>query len=179
MAGVQAAEEIDCDMPAPAGKLTSVPEIAAYVLAHAAGFAWGLTVNPMIFRSLIAQGYRDHLMLVVIALSIAVSAVVLLVFLLLRKLMAGSGAPPPPANVPPPAVKFTDLPEIAAYVLAHAAGIAWNAIVTPLIFRSLLAQGHRILLPGVGIALSITVSIIVLLIFLFLRKATAGLGKPA
>jgi hypothetical protein len=165
-------------MPAPRGKLTDVPEIAAYVLAHAAGFAWGFTVNPMIFRSLIAQGYRDHLMLVVVALGIAVAVVVLLIFLLLRKAMAGSGAPPPPANVPPSPVKFTDLPELGAYVLAHGAGIAWNAIVTPLIFRALLEQGHRTLLQGVGISLSITVSIVVLLLFLFLRKAMAGPGQP-
>ena len=150
-------------MPAPKGKLTDVPEIAAYVLAHMAGLAWGYGVNPMIFRSLVAQGYRDHLVLVAVALGIAVSVVVLLIFLLLRRAMAGSGAPP--ANVPPPPVKFTDLPEIGAYVLAHAAGIAWNAIVTPLIFRSLLEGGHRTLLPGVGISLSITVSIVVLLLF--------------
>ena len=160
-------------MPAPRGKLTDLPEIAAYVLAHAAGFAWGFTVNPMIFRSLVAQGHRDHLMLVIIALGIAVAVVVLLIFLLLRKAIAGSGAPPPPANVRP-SPKFTDLPEIGAYVLAHAAGIAWNAIVTPLIFRSLIEGGHRTLLPGIGISLSITVSIVVLLLFLFLRKAMAG-----
>ena len=64
-------------------------------------------------------------------------------------------------------------------MLAHAAGIAWNAIVTPLIFRSLLEQGHRTLLPGVGFALSITVSIVVLLLFLFLRKAMSGPSQPA
>jgi hypothetical protein len=143
-------------MPAPRGKLTDVPEIAAYMLALAAGFAWGFTVNPIIFRSLVAQGYQDHLTLVVAALGIAVSVVVLLIFLLLRKAIAGSGAPPPPANVPPPPVKSTDLPELGAYVLAHGASIAWNAIVTPLIFRALLEQGHRALLQGVGISLSIT-----------------------
>lgn len=161
-------------MPAPRGKFTNIPEIAAYVLAHAAGFAWGFAINPMIFRALIAQGYRDHLMLVVTALGIAVAVVVLLIFLLLRRAMAGTGSPPPPANVPPPPVKFTDLPELGAYVLAHGVGIAWNVIVTPLIFRSLLEGGHRTLLPGVGISLSITVSIVVLLIFLFLRKAMSG-----
>jgi high-affinity Fe2+/Pb2+ permease len=166
-------------MPAPRGKLTDVPEIAAYVLAHMAGLAWGYGVNPMIFRSLVAQGHRDHLVLVAVALGIAVSVVVLVIFLLLRRAMAGSGAPPPPANVPPPPVKFTDLAEIGAYVLAHAAGIAWNAIVTPLFFRSLLEQGHRTLLPGVGFALSITVSIVVLLLFLFLRKAMSAPSQPA
>jgi len=165
-------------MPAPQGKLTDVREISAYVLAHVAGLAWGYGVNPMIFRSLVAQGYREHLVLVAVALGIAVSVVVLLIFLLLRKAIAGSSAPPPPDSAPLPPAKFTDLPEIGAYVLAHAAGIAWNALVTPLIFRSLLEGGHRILLPGVGFALSITVSIVVLLLFLFLRKAMSGPSQP-
>ena len=164
-------------MPAPRGKLTDLPDISAYVLAHAAGIAWGFAVNPMIFRSLIAQGYRDHLPLAAIALGIAVSAVVLLIFLLLRKAMAGSGAPPPPADLPAPSAKFTDLREISAYVLAHAAGIAWGFAVNPMIFRSLIAQGHRnLMLPG--LALGIAVSIVVLLIFLFLRRAMAGPREP-
>jgi hypothetical protein len=164
-------------MPAPGTKLTDVPEITAYVLAHAAGIAWGFAVNPIIFRSLVAQGYRDHLPLVGLAIGIAVSIVVLLIFLLLRKAMAGSVAPPPPADRPAPPAKFTDLREISAYVLAHAAGIAWSAIVNPLIFRSLIAQGHRNLMLT-GLAISIAVSVVVLLIFLFLRKAMAGPGKP-
>src|SRR5437762_2786790 len=50
-----------CTMPAAGRKLTDFPEIVAYVLAHAAGIAWGMTVTPMILRSLIAQGYADHL----------------------------------------------------------------------------------------------------------------------
>jgi len=33
-------------MPAPGGKITDLPEIIAYVLAHAAGYAWGVLVNP-------------------------------------------------------------------------------------------------------------------------------------
>ena len=79
-------------MPAPRGKLTDLPEISAYVLAHAAGIAWGTIVNPMIFRSLVAQGHVN-LMLISIAISISISIVVLLIFLFLRKAMAGSGAP--------------------------------------------------------------------------------------
>ena len=79
-------------MPAPRGKLTDLPDISAYVLAHAAGIAWGFAVNPMIFRSLIAQGHRN-LMLPGLAISIAVSLVVLLIFLLLRKAMAGPREP--------------------------------------------------------------------------------------
>ena len=79
-------------MPAPRGQLTDLPDISAYVLAHAAGIAWGATVNPMIFRSLIAQGHRN-LMLPGLAISIAVSVVVLLIFLFLRKAMAGPAKP--------------------------------------------------------------------------------------
>ncbi len=164
-------------MPAPRGKLTDLPEITAYVLAHAAGIAWGWAVTPKIFRTLIAQGYRDHLMSVGLGLSIAVSAVVLLLFLFLRKAMAGSGAAPPPADLAAPPAKFTDLREISAYVLAHAAGIAWGVAVNPLIFRALVAQGYRnLMLPGLG--LSIAVSVVVLLLFLFLRKAMAMPGGP-
>jgi len=164
-------------MPAPKGKLTDVPEVAAYVMAHAAGLAWGYAVNPLIFRSLVAQDYRDHLVLAAFALGIAVSVVVLLLFLLLRKAMAGTGAPPPPADRPAPPAKFTDLRELAAYVLAHAASLAWGSIVNPLIFRTLIAQGVRNLIP-IGLAISVTVSIVVLLLFLFLRKAMAGSGQP-
>jgi hypothetical protein len=148
------------------------------VCAHAAGIAWGLAVNPTIFRSLVEQGYRDHLRSIAIAIGIAVSVVVLLIFLFLRKAMAGSGAAPPPADLPTPPAKFTDLPEISAYVLAHAAGIAWSATVNPLIFRSLITLGrHNIMLTS--IAIGIAVSIVVLLIFLFLRKAMAGSGAPS
>ena len=147
------------------------------------GVAWGMIASPMIFRSLIEQGYRDHLPLMALVHSIAVSAVVLLIFLLLRKAMMGSGmgsgAPPPPADVPAAPAKFTDLREILAYVLAHAAGIAWAFTVNPMIFRSLVAQGHGNLIWLISIAIIIAVSIVVLLIFLFLRKAMAGPGKPA
>jgi hypothetical protein len=165
-------------MPAPPGKLTTLSEIIAYALAHAAGLAWGFTANPVILRSLFAQGYREYLVLVVLALTVSASTVVLLLFLLLRRMIAGAAPPPPPANAPPPPVKFTDFPEIAAYVLAHAAGIAWNVLVTPLIFRSLIAAGRHDLMP-IGFALSLTVSIVVLLLFLFLRKVMSGPGQAA
>src|ERR1043166_7728992 len=125
-------------MPAPKGKLTDLPELGAYVLAHALGLAWGIAANPLIFRSLVAQGYRDHLLMFGIAMSAVVSIVVLLIFLGLRKLFAGAASAPPPAAPPVPPSKLTDIPELAAYVLAHAAGIAWGATVTPLIFRSLI-----------------------------------------
>ena len=165
-------------MPAPRGKLTDLPEISAYVLAHAAGIAWGTIVNPMIFRSLVAQGFVDHIRSAAFALTAVSSIVVLLLFLILRKAMMGSGPPPPPADRPAPPAKFTDLREIAAYVLAHAAGIAWAVTVNPMIYRSLVAQGH-VNLMLISIAISISISIVVLLIFLFLRKAMAGSGAPS
>jgi hypothetical protein len=157
-------------MPTPGTKLTDPAEIAAYVLAHGAGLTWGIVVNPRILRSLLAQGQTQHFVLAAIALSIAVSLVVLLIFLVLRKAMSGAGAPPPPADRPAPPAEFTNGREITAYVLAHAAGIAWGATVTPLIFRSLIAQGHHDLMLT-GLTISIAVSLAVLLIFLFLRKA--------
>jgi len=168
-------------MPAPRGKLTDLPELGAYVLAHMAGLAWVVAVNPTVFRSLVAQGYREHLMLLGIANSIVISIVVLLIFLALRKLLAGTVAPPPPpADRPMPPPKLTDGPELAAYVLAHAAGIAWGFTTTPLIFRSLIAQGlPAFSLALVGLAMSIAVSVVVLLIFLFLRKAMAGPAASA
>src|ERR1700745_67951 len=108
-------------MPAPRGKLTALPEIGAYVLAHAAGIAWGIVANPLIFRSLV-QNYREHLQMIAIAISVVVALVVLVISPGLRKLFAGAtAAPPPPAALPVPPPKFTDGPELAAYVLAHAA----------------------------------------------------------
>jgi len=101
---------------------------------------------------------------------------VLLIFLVLRKAMTGAGAPPP-ADRPAPPPKFTDLPELSAYVLAHAAGIAGGAAVNPLIFRNLLAHGYRNLMP-IGIGISLVVSVVVLLIFLSLRKAMSGAEAP-
>jgi hypothetical protein len=165
-------------MPAPRGKFTDLPELAAYVLAHAAGVAWVFVVNPPIFRGLLAQGLRDYVQLIAIAISVAVSVVVLLIFLFLRKLMAGSVAPPPPADLAAPPASVTDLREVSAYVLAHGAGIVWGATVTPLIFRRLIADGHRNLVVP-AFLLSIAVALAVLLIFLLLRKAMAGPGKPA
>jgi len=165
-------------MPAPKGKFTDLPELAAYVLAHAAGVAWAFLVNPAIFRGLLAQGLRDHVQQIAIAISIAVSLVVLLIFLLLRKLMAGSGTPPPPADLAAPPASLTDLREISAYVLAHGAGIVWGATVTPLIFRRLIADGHRNLVVP-AFLLNIAVAIAVLLIFLLLRKAMTRPAKPA
>jgi hypothetical protein len=163
-------------MPAPRGKLTDLPELGAYVLAHVVGIAWGIIANPLIFRSLVTQGYREHLQMIAIAISIVVALVVLLIFLGLRKLFAGAtAAPPPPAAPPVLPPKFTDGPELAAYVLAHGAGIAWGATVTPLIFRSLIANGHPAYsLALVGFSMSIGVAVVVLLIFLFLRKVMSG-----
>jgi hypothetical protein len=162
-------------MPSPKGKLTDVRELTAYVLAHAVGYAWAIAVNPMIFRQLVAQGYREHLLLAGVAISIVLAAVLLLIFLVLRRAMAAPVPAPPPAAPAVPSAKFTDAPELFAYVLAHAAGIAWGAIVTPLIFRSLITQGYHNLM-AVGLAMSLAVSVVVLLLFLVLRKAMTATG---
>lgn len=157
-------------MPAPQAKLTDAPEVTAYVIAHVAGLVWAYTANPWIYRAILASKPRD-MIVPSIALGIAVSAVVLLIFLVLRKLMSGSTR----------AGKFTDLREIAAYVIAHAAALVWGFAVTPLIFRSLLASGSRYLLMPISIVLSIAVAAVVLLIFLFLRRMlarAAGAGEP-
>lgn len=74
MGGVPPAATLEgIEMAAPKGRITNGPDLLAYVLAHAAGFAFALTVNPMIFRSLIAQGYRAHVLLAAVELSIATS----------------------------------------------------------------------------------------------------------
>ncbi len=159
-------------MPVPGAKFTDLPELSAYVLAHAAGLTWGVFVNPVIFRSLVAHGYSDHILLAAIAHSIAVSLVVLLIFLVLRNAMSGSGAPPPPADRPAAAAAFTDAREIGAYLLAHAAGIAWGAIFSPLVCRTVIAQGYRNLML-LGIAINVAVAVAVLLTFLILRKVMA------
>ena len=61
---------------------------------------------------------------------------------------------------------------------AHAAGIAWNVIVTPLIFRSLIAQGPANIAPA-ALAISIVVSVVVLLIFLYPSARRWRLAGPA
>jgi hypothetical protein len=165
-------------MPAPRGKLTDFVELAAYVAAHVAGIAWGTMVTPMIFRSLVAQGFADHIRLVALVLAILSSIVVLLLVLILRRAMMGSGAPPPPADRPAPSPKFADTSEIGAYVLAHGAGIAFGFTVNPMIYRSLITQGHVNLMPF-SIVLSIAMSLVVLLLFLFLRKAMAKTDAPS
>jgi hypothetical protein len=54
-----------------------------------------MAVNPTIFRGLVEQGYREHMLPLVIAISVAVAVVVLLIFLFLRKAMAGPAAQKP------------------------------------------------------------------------------------
>jgi hypothetical protein len=133
-------------MSNPQGKFTDAGEIGAYVLAHTAGLLWGFGVNPWIFRTLVAKGYRD-LMLPSIALSIAVAVVVLLLFLFLRRMMTGmqatasglSGAstvPPSPSPAPGPA---------GAPRLQAGAGAGWVLGVVSIVC------GVIGLLPGIGL----------------------------
>ena len=154
-------------MPTPGAKLTDLPELSAYVLAHAAGLTWGVFVNPVIFRSLVAHGYSDHILLAAIAHSIAVSVVVLLIFLVLRKAMTGSGAPAAPADLQASPSGFTNGRELFAYVLAHASRYRLGRYRQPWIFRSLIEQGYRNLMLLRRYEFNIAVAVAVLLIFLY------------
>ena len=153
------------DQPA---KLTDLPELSAYVLAHAAGLIWGFTVNPQIFRALVAEGYRNFVVIGV-GLSAAILVVVLLIFLLLRLLMATAASTPRQS--------FTDLPELGAYVIAHVLGILFAIFVSGAILRSLYSSGDRNLMP-VSVGMSIASAVVVLLIFLFLRRTFYGSRPP-
>jgi hypothetical protein len=66
-------------------KLTSVPEIVAYLLAHIIGIGSTYLINPIVFAALIAGGYRTGIQLVALALSVLTMLVVLLLFLVMRK----------------------------------------------------------------------------------------------
>ena len=154
------------DQPA---KFTDFPELAAYVLAHTAGLIWVFTVNPGIFRTLLMEAHLN-LAVITVGLSAAILVVVLLIFLLLRLLMTtAAGAP---------RQSFTDLPELGAYVIAHALGILFAAFVSSSILRSLYASGVRDLM-AISLGMSIGTAIVVLLIFLFLRRAFYGSRPPA
>jgi hypothetical protein len=157
-------------MPARQGRGRSLPEISAYVLAHTAGIVWGFAVNPLIFRDLVARGYRD-LLLPGIVLSIAITIVELLIFLFLRTMMARVGEPSSRG-------KFTNPREISAYVLAHAVGLVFGFFVSSSIFRSFAAYGFGDLLL-LSIVMSIAVAAAVLLIFLFLRRLMASDSEPS
>jgi len=142
-------------MSNPQGKFTDAGEIGAYVLAHAAGLLWGFGVNPWIFRTLVAKGYRD-LMLPSIALSIAIAAVVLLLFLVLRRMMAGGlqvtaySAPGVPAATPTPAPVPAGTPRLQAGVV----GAGWILGIVSILCGVIgLLPGFGLLASMIGIAL--------------------------
>jgi hypothetical protein len=70
--------------------------------------------------------------------------------------------------------KFTTVPEVAAYIAAHLAGLAVIYVVNPIIFRALIESGHQASIQAVVLSMSMLVMIAVLLLFLFLRKVLAG-----
>jgi hypothetical protein len=72
------------------GKLTTAPEVAAYIGAHLAGMAAIFVIDPMIFRALIESGHRESLQAVALSMSALVMIAVLVLFLFLRKVLAGS-----------------------------------------------------------------------------------------
>ena len=136
-------------------KLTDLPEIGAYVLAHAAGIAWGFGVNPTIFRALAAQGYRN-LLLPSIALSIAIAAFVLLIFLVLRRIMEGAmqtaadSLPAVPVSRLEPAPTLPPLP-------AGTLGAGWMLGIVSIVCGVIgLLPGFGILAAIIGIGLGWT-----------------------
>jgi hypothetical protein len=142
-------------MSNPQGKFTDGGEIGAYVLAHAAGLLWGFGVNPWIFRTLVAKGYRD-LMLPSIALSIAIAAVVLLLFLFLRRIMTGgmqvqaSSLPGATAAPPPPAAAPVGAPRLQAGTV----GAGWILGIVSIVCGVIgLLPGFGLLAAMIGIAL--------------------------
>jgi hypothetical protein len=129
-------------------KLTDLPEIGAYVLAHATGLAWGFGVNPSIFRALAAQGYRN-LLLPSIALSIAIAAVVLLIFLVLRRIMEGTMQTTVDSLPAVPVPSLGPVPAVTQPLPAGAFGAGWTLGVISIVC------GVIGLLPGIGILAAI------------------------
>ncbi len=68
-------------------KLTSVPEITAYLVAHVGGIAATYLINPIIFATLAAGGYGLRIPLAALAMSVLMMFVVLLLFLVMRKIL--------------------------------------------------------------------------------------------
>jgi hypothetical protein len=69
------------------GKLTSAPEVIAYLVAHIGGIAATYLINPIIFASLAAAGYGLRIPLVALAISVLMMFAVLLLFLVMRKIL--------------------------------------------------------------------------------------------
>ena len=145
------------DQPA---KLTDLPELVAYLTAHALGLIWNYGVNPGIVHSLMAEGHHN-VAAVVFALGIAVMLAVLLIFLLLRQALAKS------QGVPRQTV--TDATEIGTYLAAHVLGLVVVFFAGAALFRISYAWGVRHLW-AVGLAMNIVSVAVVLLLFLFLRR---------
>ena len=83
-------EPVDADgVPALWVSAPGVSEDRVLLHFHSGGYVMGS-----------AQGYREHLLMFGIALSVVVAVVVLLIFLVLRKLFAGAGAAPVSPRVP-------------------------------------------------------------------------------
>ena len=69
------------------GKLTTAPEIAAYVAAHFVGILAVYVINPIVFAELIAAGHRESIQVVALSMSALVMIAVLLLFLFGRKVL--------------------------------------------------------------------------------------------
>jgi hypothetical protein len=66
--------------------------------------------------------------------------------------------------------KWTTVPELVAYVAAHAAGIVAAYAINPVVFAMLNVGGYRTIIPAAALGLSVTMMVIVLCLFLVIRR---------
>jgi hypothetical protein len=70
-------------------KLTTAPEVAAYIGAHLAGLAALYVINPIVFTALIKSGQQASIQAAALSISLLTMIAVLLLFLFIRKVLTG------------------------------------------------------------------------------------------
>ena len=70
-------------------KLTSTPEVAAYLTAHVVGIISLYLINPIIFAALVAAGHQAYIQAVALGISVLTMVAVLFLFLITRRLFVG------------------------------------------------------------------------------------------
>jgi hypothetical protein len=70
-------------------KLTSTPEIAAYLTAHVVGIISVYLINPIIFAALVAAGQQAYIQAIALGMSLLTMIAVLFLFLITRRLFVG------------------------------------------------------------------------------------------
>jgi len=71
-------------------RLTTEPEITAYLVAHAIGIVSSYVLSPMIFRTVANGSLRWMLPMVGIGMSLVIMVVVLFLFLYMRRAFSGN-----------------------------------------------------------------------------------------